>query len=80
MKRKLTIGAAGAALLFLAPLGLGGNGTPQAMTCTPDEPISTACHAGFGVVGAACNGKLPQAPGATTMATIGWPIACPPLG
>jgi hypothetical protein len=80
VRKRLSVAAAGVAVLFLAPLGLGGHATSQAMTCTPDEPISTACHAGFGVVGAVCNGKLPKAPGATTMATIGWPIQCPPLG
>jgi hypothetical protein len=84
VKKKLSALAAGAALLALVPMHLGAHPTTQAMTCTPDEPLRTACAVVFGtVLGTVCNGHLPKgAPpaGATTSATIGWPIECPPLG
>jgi hypothetical protein len=34
------------------------------------------------VLGTVCTGRVPKTPnpGATTSATIGWPIQCPPLG
>jgi hypothetical protein len=74
--------AAGAGLMMLAPLG-GAAPSAQAMTCTAEEPISTACDVGFAVLGTVCTGHLPKVPNlpiATTSATIGWPVDCPPLG
>jgi hypothetical protein len=83
MKKRLSLAATGAALLALVPMNLAGHHTTQAMTCTPDEPLRTGCQVVFGtVLGTVCTGHLPKAPnpGATTSATIGWPIQCPPLG
>ncbi len=74
---------AGAALMLLAPLGLGGGSSAQAMTCAADPPMDTACAVVFGVVlGTVCTGQphVPRLPIATTSATIGWPVDCPPLG
>ena len=80
MRKKLALAAAGAALLL--PLGVGSTTPAKAMTCSPDEPIRTACGAVFGVVGAVCNGRVPTLPKlpVTMAAAVGWPIECPPLG
>jgi hypothetical protein len=85
VKKKLSLAAAGAALLALVPMQLGGHPTAQAMTCSPEEPVHTGCAVVFGtVLGTVCTGhvqKLPSGPvGLTTAATIGWPVKCPPLG
>jgi hypothetical protein len=83
VKKKLTFAAAGAALLALVPMQLGGHSSSQAMTCTPNEPLRTACAVVFGtVLGTVCTGHVQKLPpvGVTTAATIGWPVECPPLG
>ena len=84
MKKRLSLAFAAAAALALVPMHLNtGHHTTQAMTCSPDEPFNTACRVVFGtVLGTVCTGHLPKAPnpGATTSATIGWPVHGPPLG
>jgi hypothetical protein len=75
--------AAGAALLMVAPVGLGGASPAKAMTCAADPPIDTACAVVGAVLGTACTGRLPSVPRlpiTTASASVGWPIKCPPLG
>jgi hypothetical protein len=66
--------------MLLAPFGLGGHSSAQAMTCSSD--IDLACGVVFGVLGTVCYGtppKLPPLPITTTNMAVR-PITCPPMG
>lgn len=62
------------------PIALTGGAPAHAMTCTPDEPISTVCNTAFYVVGSLCRGQLPTKPPLPIALNAQQINLCPPLG
>jgi hypothetical protein len=79
VRKRLSFVFVGAALMMVAPLGLGGGGSAQAMTCAADPPADTGCKVVFGVLGLVCNGTPPKLP-IGLAAAVPSPLVCPPLG